>query len=482
MRSDLRIAVIGAGPGGICAGAKLLEAGFRDFVVLEQAAGAGGTWRHNTYPGSACDVQAHLYSFSFAPKVDWRTPYASQPEILAYLQSCADRFGVSPHMRFGAEVRSATWDERRNRWSLATSSGDTITADVVISAVGMFNEPAWPKIPGRELFSGVQFHSARWRHDWSLAGRRVAVIGSAASAVQIVPSIAPEVSQLYLYQRTPNWVLPKDNTPFDEDALGRFRRDPIALRQTRLQLWRNFIKLASYDPEMCRLAEQDGHKALAQITDPVLRAKLTPAYPFGAKRPLRSNDFYPALNRKNVEVVTGPIARIVPTGIVTEDGETRDVDTIIMATGFETAKFASSIDIHGAQGWSLRDAWSGGAEAYLGIATAGFPNLYMLYGPNTNNGSILYMIECQVEFILRQLRRMRDEGLAALTVRREVQDLYNVQLQADLQRIEVWNVDVNTYFRAESGRIVTQCPYLMSDYRELTSAPDPEAFDAVPAG
>jgi cation diffusion facilitator CzcD-associated flavoprotein CzcO len=476
--SRQRVVIIGAGPGGLCAGIKLREAGIEDFVILEAADGVGGTWRHNRYPGAACDVPSHLYSFSFELKRDWSRPYATQPEILEYFEHCAEKYGLGPHLRFDTPVRGAYWDEECVVWRVVTAQGDEIVADAVVSAVGMFNGLNIPDIPGLDSFGGTLFHSGRWRADHDLSGETVAVIGSAASAVQFVPEIAAEVGQLHVFQRSPQWVLPKVDTPLSAGELERFRADPIVARQRRWEIWRQlegFITFA--DKEALVAAEEAGRANLAVVDDPGTRQKLTPHVPFGCQRPLISNDWFPTFNRPNVELVTEQIEKLTADAVVTADGTERRVDTVILATGFEATRYASAIEVTGADGRSLAEEWSDGPHAYLGITTSGFPNLFMTYGPNTNNGSILFMIECQVSYIVRQLQRMEAEGLAWIDVRRDVQDRYNEQLQHDLDQVEVWQAGCSNYYRGPSGRIVTQWPHTMSEYRARTRRDDRDAYD-----
>ena len=477
-----RIVVIGAGPGGLCTGIRLREAGYEDFVILEKAAGVGGTWYHNSYPGAECDVESHLYSFSFEPKTDWKRPYASQPEIREYLEHCSAKYGLAPHLRLRSAVQSARWDDARGLWRVRTEGGDELLADVVVSAVGMFNEPHWPDIPGLERFQGTLFHSARWNHEHDLRGESVGVIGSAASAVQFVPEIAPRVARLALFQRSANWVLPKEDAPFSEEQLRSFRSDPAAALERRRKVWGAVEAVITYsNRELLRAAEEAGLRNLSAVQDPELRRKLTPTEPYGCKRPLLSNRYYPTFNRSNLELVTEGIAEITPDAIVTVDGAARRCDSIVLATGFETAKFASAIEVSGRGGRSLASAWSDGARAYLGVATSGFPNFFMLYGPNTNNGSILFMLECQVATVLRQLGRLRDERLAWVDVRREAMDRYNEQLQAEIARVDVWQAGCRGYYRGPSGRIVTQWPHTMAEYRDRSERPDPGAWEVCRA-
>lgn len=477
-RRGRRVVIIGAGPGGLCTGIKLREAGYEDFVILEAADGVGGTWRHNTYPGAACDVASHLYSFSFELKRDWSRPYATQPEILEYFEHCGDAYGLEPHLRLRTPVRGAHWDDERLTWTVVTAAGERIEADVVVSAVGMFNGLNIPDIDGLDRFGGTLFHSARWRHDHDLAGEAVAVVGSAASAVQFVPEIAPQVCRLHVFQRSPQWVLPKADAPLTEEELEHLRTDPVAARQRREEIWRQlegFITFA--DDDVLAAAEAAGRANLELVEDPDVRAALLPQVPFGCQRPLISNAWFPTFNQPHVELVTDSIVEVTADAVVTADGVERPVDTIILATGFDATRYASAIDITGADGRALADAWDEGPQAYLGITTSGFPNLFMTYGPNTNNGSILFMIECQVDYIVRQLRRMVDEQLVWIDVRGDVQDRYNAELQHDLDQVRVWQAGCSNYYRAPSGRIVTQWPHTMAEYRARTGRDDPEAYE-----
>jgi len=478
---DLRIAIVGAGPGGLCMAIRLKQSGFENFTLLEKAAGVGGTWYHNTYPGCACDIPSHLYSFSFEIKRDWSRPYASQAEIRAYLEHCAEKYGLLPHCRFGSAVRQARWDEARARWALRLESGEEALADVVVSALGMFNELATPELPGLDSFAGTRFHSARWNHDHDLTGETVGVIGSAASAVQFVPEIVKQTRQVHLFQRTANWVMPKQDEPFTPEQLAYFQKDPGAVLAIRDEIYRRVDGGMTFsDPAALAEMEASVLAAIEVVRDPALREKLRPQHPFGCKRPLISNDYYPAFNRPNLELVTDAIDRITPDSVVTADGRTRRVDTLILATGFETTKYLSAIDVVGRGGKRIDDAWSDGARAYLGVTTAGFPNLFMLYGPNTNNGSILSMIESQVEYALRHIERIADENLAWVDVRQEPMERYNEDVQRAIGRVRVWQAGCNGYYRSPSGRVVTQWPYSMTEFRERTSKPDAEAYEVAP--
>jgi cation diffusion facilitator CzcD-associated flavoprotein CzcO len=474
-----RVGIIGAGPGGLCAAIRLRQEGYTDVVVWERADGIGGTWRHNSYPGCACDLPSHLYCYSFEPKVDWTRPYATQPEIRAYLEHCVDAYGLRACLRLGCGVSAARWDDSAGAWHVTTDDGRVTTVDVLVSALGMFNDLVWPDLPGLDGFAGMTFHSARWDHAHDLTGEEVAVVGSAASAVQLVPEVAKIAGRLTVFQRSPNWVAPKDDTPFTHEQLERFRTDPEASRAERDKIWA-WVDVAQTfaSPEMREAARQRGLANLDLVEDPDVRRRLTPSYPYGCKRPLISNDWYPTFNRPNVELVTEPISKVTADAIVTDDGRERRVDTIILATGFETTRFLSSIDVTGRDGRRLEDSWADGAQAYLGITTSGFPNLFMLYGPNTNNGSIIFQIECQVAYLLRQLDRLEREGLTWMDVKQDVMDDYNRRLQHDLDHVEVWSADAcHNYYRNDAGRIVTQWPHGMGTYRDWTSAPDPDAYE-----
>jgi cyclohexanone monooxygenase len=475
-----RVAIIGAGPGGICTGVRLLQAGHDDFVILEKAPGVGGTWWHNRYPGAECDIKSHLYSFSFAPNPAWTRPYARQPEIKAYLEECVERFGLEPHLRLGTEVQAARWDDDRAVWRLTVDPGEAIEAEVVVSALGMFGAPVAPDIPGLDTFGGTIFHSAQWDEGHDLTGETVAVIGSAASAVQFVPEIAPAVGRLFLYQRSANWVLPKEDTPFTAEQLAEFERDPAAVDALRDSVFRTIDPNLTFDDVDRRAAaEAAGLSNIAVVEDPELRKQLTPTMPFGCKRPLASNLYYPTFNRSDVELVVEPITEITEDSVVSADGTARRVDTIILATGFATTKFLGALDVTGRGGRHIDDAWADGAQAYLGITTTGFPNLFMLYGPNTNNGSIIYMIECQVDYVMQMLRQMDERGLAWVDVRDDVMSDYNVALQKDLAGVDVWQAGCNGYYRVPSGRIVTQWPHSMSEYHDRTRRADLDAFETA---
>jgi len=476
-----RLVIIGAGPSGLCLAVKLKKSGYSDFVILERESGVGGTWRRNTYPGLQCDLMAILYSFSFAVKADWSRPFAPQSEILEYMEKVAEDFGLLEHCRFRTTVRRLVWDDDDSRWDVELDDGEIIRADAVVSAIGMFNELAFPDIEGLDEFQGTMFHSARWPADHDLSGESVAVIGSAASAVQFVPVIVRTARQVHLFQRTANWVLPKADDPYTEDEIARMRADPAMVKRRRRELFDDMNRrMLHNDPRILADNEARGLAAIEIVKDPALREKLRPKHPYGCKRPLFSNDYYAAFNRPNLELVTDPISHLTRKGVVTEDGQERHVDTVILATGYQTTKFLSALDVVGRRGRSIKEAWRDGAQAYLGVTTAGFPNLFMMYGPNTNNGSILPLLEYQAGHIVRLLKRLVEEELAWIDVRPEAMERYNRILQEAASRIDVWQVGCNNYYRAEGGRMVTQLPFTMKDFRRRLEERSPADFEVTP--
>ena len=477
-----RIIIIGTGGGGLCMAMQLKRAGIDDFLMLDKASGLGGTWWHNTYPGAECDVQSHLYSFSFEPKNDWSRPFAGQQEILGYFHSCADKYALNQHIRFNTPVKALRWLDARSVWQVETEHGEILEAQVVVSALGMFNNLVWPNIPGIADFKGTYFHSARWNHAHDITGQRVGVIGVAASAIQFAPEIAPKVKQLSLFQRTANWVVPKANQPYSEEQLALYRRHPEEVQKSRDETYRVWNSLCTFqDKAVMADIEGAGLASLALVKDEDTRRKLTPNHPFGCRRPLFSDVYYPIFNRANVALISAGIERVTAKGILTTDGVEHEFDTMVYSTGFETTTYLNALEVTGRGGARLRDAWSDGAQAYLGITTSGFPNMFMLYGPNTNQGCILFMIEQQVQYILRQLDRLAQEQLAWLDVRPHVMDSYNDELQKEVARIDVWQAACGGefYYRAKSGRFVTNFPGTMDDFVAATHAADVHAYEVA---
>jgi cation diffusion facilitator CzcD-associated flavoprotein CzcO len=455
------VAILGAGAGGLAMGIALLRSGFDDFVIFEKSDGVGGTWRDNTYPNAACDVPSHLYSYSFEPNPSWSRTYATQPEILAYLEACADKYGLRPHLRCGTEISEARWDDDGCRWRLRSVDGDEHEADVVVSSLGMLNVPSIPEFPGLDRFRGRSYHSARWDHSDNLAGKQVAVVGTGASAVQFVPAIAPSVARLTVFQRSPCWVLPKLDHEHTADEQDRFARQRFRTRVQRWKTWWIYERAdfrADADTTKQQTAMAESYIA-RKVNDPELRAVLTPDFPVGCKRPLISREWYPALVRDNVRLVSAPITEVTETGLRTADGEEHPVDTIIFGTGFRANEYLSSIEIFGPGGRRLHDDWADGAEAYLGTTVAGFPNLFLLYGPNTNGvNSILFIHEAQAHYIVRALKTMKRRRVASVEVRREVMDRYNRKIQGAMAGT-VWVAGCTNYFQTDDGKVVTQLPF-----------------------
>jgi cation diffusion facilitator CzcD-associated flavoprotein CzcO len=485
-----RTVIVGAGFSGIGMAVRLLRDGERDFVLLERADDLGGTWRDNTYPGCRCDVPSHLYSFSFAPNPNWSSTFSSQPEILDYLRDVARRFGVIERVRFNCELEGAEWDEAPSCWRLRTSQGP-MTADVLVCGQGPLNEPMLPEIPGIERFEGSMFHSAQWNHDHDLRGERVAVVGTGASAIQFVPKIQPEVAQLHIYQRTPPWVVPHPNRPMRPFERALYRRLPLAQVAMRGAIYwaRESFVLQFRNRRMRKLATKLAMRQLRQqVPDPELRERLTPRYEIGCKRILPTDEWYPTLLQGNVEVVTDGIREVRGRSIVSADGTEREIDTIILATGFHVTDIPIAGLVRGREGLTLADVWDGSPRAYKGAAVAGFPNLFFLVGPNTGLGhsSIVFMIESQVAYVAAALRTVRRRGARIVEVREEAQASYNRELDA-LTRGTVWVTGgCASYYIDRNGHNSTLWPYFTLPFRRRTREFDEAAYAlgasaAVPA-
>lgn len=476
------VAIIGSGFGGIGMAIRLKEAGLDGFRVFSKAADVGGVWHVNTYPGAACDVASSLYSYSFEPQYDWSRTYGLQPEIVAYLKGCAEKHGVLPHVSFNTEIASATFDEAAALWRLRSTDGRDFAARVLVSACGVFNQPSYPAIEGLESFAGAAFHSARWDHGVDLAGKRVAVIGTGCSAAQFVPEIVDRVAHLTLFARTPQYVLPRAERVFSPEERARLRRFPILRTVDRLRTYVGFERRfgVQVDPKARAAAEAAALAFLArEVRDPDKRAKLTPTYPFGCKRMVASNTYYRALDRGHVDIVTCGIARVTPDGIVDADGTLHRADVIILGTGFKPAEYLAPLAVKGLGGRDLNDAWREGAEAYLGMTVAGFPNFFMIYGPNTNTiNSIVVMIEAQIGYILKCLKRLGRRRARAMTVRPEVQRRFNEEVQRRIAQT-AWGSGCRSYFVARSGKVVTQWPRPSRFYRWLTRKVRPRDFEFI---
>jgi len=474
--SEFPVVIVGAGFSGLAAGILLKRAGIESFTIVEKDVGVGGTWRANTYPGAACDVQSHLYSFSFEPNPGWSRSYGPQQEILAYLERCARKYGLMPHMRFGTEVTGAEFDEARGLWTVHTTRGD-LPARALVLGNGALHLPSYPEIPGLREFEGPAFHSARWDHDVDLTGKRVAVIGTGASAIQFVPQIAPRVAQLHLFQRTPPWIMPKPDREMSARERWLMEHVPGAhwARRTRLY-WRlesRVFPLIYDTPRISAYAESIARKFLAsQVADPALRAQLTPDYRIGCKRVLLSNDYYPALTRPNVELVTDGIASVGPRGVRTRDGREREVDAIILGTGFRVADYLSKMRIVGRGGRDLNETWREQLASYLGITVSGFPNLFLLMGPGTGLGhnSMIFMIEAQARYAVQSIASIARSGVSFMDVRPEVQRAFTDELERK-NASTVWSSGCSSWYRTANGGLVTW-PGFTFDYWRRTRRVD----------
>jgi cation diffusion facilitator CzcD-associated flavoprotein CzcO len=432
------VLIVGAGFGGLCMAIKLRQAGMDSFLVIDKAGEIGGTWWFNQYPGCACDIPSHLYSFSFDRNPEWSRMYAEQPEILEYLRASARRHGVLPRVRLKTELREAVWDDAAGVWHVAAADGLRIDARVLVSGMGALHVPKYPDLPGGERFAGPAFHSAEWDANVKLEGRRVAVIGTGASAVQIVPRIAPIVERLYVFQRTPGWMIPRPDHPVSERWRRRFRRYPVAswlLRQ--FLFWRLEAQVFGFlgNRWMRKQGEKMALRHLEkQVPDPQLRAALTPAYEFGCKRVMISSDYYPALMRPNVELVTSGIGEVCAHSIVTRDGVERPVDVMIYGTGFRVTELMPSVRLAGRNGLEIHDAWRDRLSAFLGITVSGFPNFFILLGPHTGLGhnSVVLMIEAQVNYVMRCLKLMRKRGQRVMEVREEAERGFMAEMRRRL--------------------------------------------------
>ncbi|MES2340248.1 MAG: NAD(P)/FAD-dependent oxidoreductase [Pseudomonadota bacterium] len=483
MGADFKVAILGAGFAGLCMGLKLQAKGETSFVILEKADRVGGTWRDNIYPGSGCDIPSHLYSYSFEPNPDWPEIFSAQPDILAYIEDVVEKHSLSSHLRFNSEVVSAAWDDGAALWRIGMADGSSLTCETFVTAWGQLNRPKLPPISGRDDFAGQAFHSAQWDASVDLAGKRVAVIGNGASAVQFVPEVAKLAGSLTLFQRSPNWIVPRMNRPYTAEEKARFRAQPAVMAKVREEIFEMAeARLAARRAGTLPVEEVPIPLAhlRAQVADPELRAKLTPDYELGCKRVLISNDFYPALTRPNVELVTEAISAMTPRGVVDATGREHAVDVVIYATGFETSSFAGDTGITGVGGLRLSDVWIDGPEAHLGLSVTGFPNLFMLYGPNTNLGhnSIIFMIEAQADYVLQALEVIAANG--PVSVRQEVADAYNADLQKALAATP-WAGACTSWYKTADGRILNNWPHTARAYAEAVARFEVQDYEVVRA-
>jgi len=471
--SHSEIAIVGAGFSGLGTAIQLVRAGRRDFVILERGDDVGGTWRDNTYPGAACDVPSRLYSFSFRLNPDWTRTYSPQPEILDYLRSCAREAGILPHLRLRTELLNATWDDASARWRIETSRG-TLTATFLVLGTGALVEPARPRIPGLDTFAGTVFHSARWNHDHDLTDRRVGVIGTGASAIQFVPHVQRRAATVRVFQRSAPWIVPRPDRAVRALEKAVYRWVPFAHRLARGGVYALLESRALgfvMHPRLLAPAELIARRHLhAAIADPELREKLTPQYNIGCKRILVSNDYYPALAADNVELVTAGIERVEPTGIRTADGVLHEIDTLILGTGFRVTDNPGFTRIRGRDGRSLAEVWATeGMHAYLGTTVPGFPNLFLLLGPNTGIGhtSAVFMIESQIGMVVAALRHLRAHRLNELEVRADVEQAYNIRL-AERSARSVWKSGCSSWYLDSAGRNTVLWPDLTLRFRAAT--------------
>jgi cation diffusion facilitator CzcD-associated flavoprotein CzcO len=473
--------VVGSGFSGLAMAIALKKAGLDDLVILERGKDIGGTWRDNTYPGCACDVPSHLYSFSFELNPHWSRSYATQPEIRAYMEHCTDKYDVRRHVELGQNVTACTFDEASGEWTVTTERGQTFVATILVLAVGGLSNAAFPKIPGRETFAGPSFHSAQWRHDVDLAGKRVGVIGTGASAVQFVPKIAPIVKELTLFQRTPPWVLPRPDRAFSDAEKARFARFPAVQRLYRSGLYTmHEAVLAAFvgDQRLLWPAQRRAKRHLeSAVRDPARREKLLPRYTMGCKRVLTSNEYYPALARENVAIETNAITSIDETSVHTGDGARHEFDALIWGTGFAVHDYLGGLPIVGLGGRSIHETWTRGAEAYLGTTVAGFPNCFALLGPNVGLGhnSIIFMIEAQVKHAMDVIQRLRESGARWIDVQETTMRTFNDELQARFQG-SVWSTGCASWYLDEHGKNTTIWPASTAEFWARTRRFDPSAY------
>ncbi|MDT0458166.1 NAD(P)/FAD-dependent oxidoreductase [Streptomyces sp. DSM 41527] len=484
-RRHVRVAVIGSGFGGLGAAVRLRREGITDFVILERAGAVGGTWRDNNYPGCACDVPSHLYSFSFAPNPEWPRNFSGQPHIRAYLERVADTFGLRPHLRLNSEVRSLRWDTEALHWELATAGGP-LTADVVVSATGPLSDPKVPDVPGLDTFPGKVSHSARWDHDYDLRGKGVAMIGTGASAIQIVPAIQPDVERLTLFQRTPPWVLPRADRRISAAERWLHTKVPATRAARRGLLWGlRELQVSAFTkrPNELGLVELLARNHMKKaVKDPALRAVLTPDYRIGCKRILLSNTYYPALAQPNVDVVAAGLKEVRGSTLVGADGSEVEADAIVFGTGFHVTDLPIAQRVTGARGTTLAEEWKGGMEALRGTSAAGFPNFLTVIGPNTGlgNSSMILMIEAQLNYLADFMRQLDVlGGKIALDARPSAVQQWNHTLQQRMART-VWNTGgCNSWYLDANGRNTTVWPGTTGEFKKVTRQVDLAEYEVL---
>lgn len=479
--TDHDVVILGGGFGGLGMGAQLKEAGIENFAIFDKGPGLGGVWRENSYPGAACDTEAHLYCYSFFPHLRVSRMYADRNELMGYMERLATRYKLGPHLNFNTEVTSAVWDGANALWSLQVKGSGEHTARVFIPAWGQLNTPLVPDFPGLADFRGAAFHSARWDHTVDLTGKKIISIGSAASAVQYVPEVAKVAGSLEVFQRSANWIMPRNQVMFSEEQLDAFEEDPDTFEQSRRNLHdfreNGFERTRrATDAQRAGVAQAVAHLE-AQVPVPELRRKLTPDYEFGCKRILRTDDYYPALMGEHVELVTEGIDAIVPEGIRTRDGQIHEADVIIFGTGFSSQAFQGDLKVIGASGEDLKDRWADGAEAYLGMSVDGFPNMFMIYGPNTNlnHNSIITMLEIQQAYILELLEHLLPAPQASVEVRGRVLASYNANLQNEMEG-SAFSSDCSSWYKNAAGKVINNWSGTVEEYRSLAGHWNPADY------
>jgi cation diffusion facilitator CzcD-associated flavoprotein CzcO len=478
-----RFVVIGAGVAGLLAAIKLQEAGLTDFTVYEKADRLGGTWRENTYPGIACDVPSHLYTYSFAPNADWSQTYAPGEEILRYLSSIAAEHGVEKYVRYGIEVRRLKFSDADGRWNIETSDGESDEADIVIAATGVLHHPHLPDIPRLDTFKGVTFHSSQWNHDVELEERRVGVVGTGSSGVQIVGALADVVGELQLFQRTPQWIMPMDNRPFDEDDRARFRADPLLLTKMRAELSRKFFVNFSNavvdagSPQLELIEQMCLANLEDSVADPVLREQLRPDYRAACKRLVHSASFYEAIQRPNAVLVTGDIEGIEPAGIRTTDGKLHELDVLVFATGFRVDRFLRPMEVEGRGGITLDEVWGTHPWAYLSVSVPDFPNLFLINGPNgpVGNFSLIDVAEMQFGYLMQLIELVRAGKARHVSASREAAERFEGD-RVEATKNTIWVTGCRSWYLDERG-IPAAWPWSFDRFREVMAGPDLADYD-----
>lgn len=477
--------IIGAGFAGLCTAIQLKKNGENNFLILERNKHLGGTWYNNHYPGAACDVESHLYSFSFEPNPNWSREFSPQQEILKYMEHCAAKYELQNHFRFNANITNAVFDEANGIWNLETEKGEKYATKVIVSCSGGLSQPSFPDIKGLETFKGKMFHTAQWQNDFDLSGKTIGVIGTGASAIQIVPAIVSKVKQLNLYQRTPPWILPKPDGEISSLRKWLYSNFPATQRLHRKRLyWQHEIMAVGFikNPGILKFFSKLSQRFLKQsIADETLRAKLTPDYVMGCKRVLISNDYFPALAQKNVEVITEKIDCINETGVRTKDGKQQNADVIILATGFKSTEEVSRFAVKGRNGIDLNEAWRDGAEAYLGTSVSGFPNMFLVVGPNTGLGhsSMILMIEAQVNLVMEGVKMLKQSGAKFVDVKSETQQQFNKEIQEKLATTVWQSGGCTSWYQTKSGKNVTLWPGFTFTFMKRTSKFEKEKYEMV---